>query len=76
MWVIILFIHHFSKKSENNYSFYLYFIDNEKGISHFKFASLDYDCSGIYLQKCKATGNQTLFVASSFSLKVGMSKND
>ncbi len=29
MWVIILFIHHFSKKSEKQYTLNLFFIDNE-----------------------------------------------
>ncbi len=76
MWVMILFIHHFSKKCEKNYTFYLFFIDIEKGIPHFKFALLDYRYSGIYLQKCKVTGNPTLLVASCFCLKVGMSKYD
>ncbi len=34
MWVIILFIHHFSKKCEQNYTLQLFCIDNEKGIPH------------------------------------------
>ncbi len=33
MWVIILFIHHFPPKyCEQSYTFYLFFIDNEKYI--------------------------------------------
>ncbi len=57
-------------------TFYLFLIDNEKGIPHFKFASLDYGYSGVYLQKCKVTENPTLLIALLFCLKVGMSKND
>ncbi len=49
--------------------------NNEKGIPHFKFAPLDYGYSGVYLQKCKVTGNPTLPIALLFCLKVGMSKN-
>ncbi len=56
------------------YTLNLCFIDNEKGIPHFKFAPLDYGYSGVYFQKCKVTGHPTLFVALSFCLKVGMSK--
>ncbi len=41
---------------------------------HFKFAPLDYGYSGVYLQKCKVTGNPTLLAALSFCLKDGMSK--
>ncbi len=55
MWVIILFILHFSKKMWNKL--------------HFKFSY-----SGVYLQKCKVTGNPILLVVLSFCLKVGMSK--
>ncbi len=62
MWVIILFIHHFSKKLWKKYTLNLFFIDNEKGIAHFKLASLDNGYSGVYLQKCKVTGNPTLLV--------------
>ncbi len=76
MSVIILFIHHLSKNCEKNYTFYLFFIDNEKGIPHFKFAPLYYAYSGVYLQKCEITGNPTLFITLLFCLKVGMSKND
>ncbi len=61
--LLILFIHHFSKKFEKNYIFYLFFIDNEKRIQHFKFVPLDYGCSGVYLQKCKVTGNPTFLIA-------------
>ncbi len=38
MWVIILFII-FQKQCEKNYTLNLFFIDNEKGIPHFKFAT-------------------------------------
>ncbi len=41
---------------------------------HFKFAPLDYGYLGVYLQKCKVTGNPTLLIALLFCLKVGMSK--
>ncbi len=41
---------------------------------HFKFSLLDYGYSGVYLQKCKVTGNPTLLIASCFGLNVGMSK--
>ncbi len=67
MCVIILFIHHFSKNCEKNYTL-IFFIDNAKRIPHFKFAPLDYGYSGVYLQKCKVSGNRTLVVASSFCL--------
>ncbi len=40
--------------------FFIFFIDNEKGIPLFKFAALDYGYSGFYLKKCKVTGNPTL----------------
>ncbi len=76
MWVIILFIHHFSKNLWTKLHFLFIFIDNEKGIPHFKFAPLDYGYSGVYRQKCKSTGNPTSFIALCFCLKVGMSKND
>ncbi len=66
----------FQNICEKNYTFYLFLIDNEKGILHFKFAPLDYGYSSVYLQKCKATGNPTLSVASCFCVKIGMSKND
>ncbi len=65
----------FQKYYEKNYTFYLFFIDNEKGIPHFKFARLHYGYSGVYLQKCKVTGNPTLLIALIFCLKVGMSKH-
>ncbi len=52
LWVIVLFIHHFSKKYWKKYTLNLFFIDNEKGIPHFKFARFDYGYSGVYLQKC------------------------
>ncbi len=54
--------------------FLFFFIDNEKGIPHFKFAPLNYGYSGVYLHKCRVTGNQTLLIALLFCLKVGMSK--
>ncbi len=54
--------------------FLIFVIDNEKGIPHFKFVLLDYIYSGVYLQKCKVTGNSTLLIALLFCLKVGMSK--
>ncbi len=56
-------------------TFYLFFIDNEKGIPHFKSAPLDYGYSGVYLQKCKVTGNPTLLIVLLFCLKIGMSKH-
>ncbi len=52
----------------------IHFIDNEKGIPHYKFAPLDYGYSGVYIKKCKVTGNPTLLIASCFCLKVCMSK--
>ncbi len=54
--------------------FLLFFIVNEKCIPHFKFAPLDYGCSGVYLQKCKVTGNPISLIALLFCLKVAMSK--
>ncbi len=56
---------HFKKKK---------IVDNEKGIPLFKFARIDYGYSGVYLQKCKVTGNPTLIAALNFCLNVGMSK--
>ncbi len=50
--------------------FYLFFIDNGKGTQHFKFDPLDYAYSGVYLQKCKATGNPTLLLHQAFALKL------
>ncbi len=73
-WAILGF-QFFQNNCENNYTFYLFFIDNEKGIPHFKFAPLDYGYSGVYLQKCEVIGNPTLFIALLFCLKVGMSKD-
>ncbi len=49
-------------------------MDNEKSIPHFKIAPLDYSCLSVYLQNCKTTRNQILLTASSFCLKIGMSK--
>ncbi len=49
LWVIVLLIHHFSKKCERNNTLNLFFIDNEKGIPHFKFAPLEYGYSDVYL---------------------------
>ncbi len=60
----------FKINCEKNYILNLFFIDNEKGIPHFKFAPLE----GIYLQKCKVTGNPTLLIAPCFCLKFGMSE--
>ncbi len=74
MSIIILFVHHFSKKLWKKLHFLFVFIDNEKGIPHFKFAPLDYGYSGVYLQNCEVTGNPTLFIALLFCLKVDMSK--
>ncbi len=50
-------------------------IKKKKSIPHFKIALLDYNCSCIYLQNCKATGSPTLLTTSFFCLKVGLSKN-
>ncbi len=56
------------------YTLNLFFIDNGKGLPHFKFAPLDYGYSGVFFQKYKVTGNPTLLVAPCFCLKFGMSK--
>ncbi len=64
----------FFKKKLKKITLNLFFIDNEKGIPHFKFVALDYGYSDVYLTKCKVTGIPTLLVALSFCLKVGMSK--
>ncbi len=76
MSVNFIYSSFFKRIVEKNYTFYLFFIDNERGIPHFKFAPLDYGYSGVYLQKCEVTGNPTLLIALLFCLKVGMSKND
>ncbi len=57
-----------------SYLSFFNFMDNEKSIPHFKIAPLDYSCLSVYLQNCKTTGNQILLTASSFCLKIGMSK--
>ncbi len=59
---------------KKNHTYKKKFIDNEKSIPHFKFAPLDYSCSGVYLQNCKTTENLTLLATSLFSSKVGLSK--
>ncbi len=59
----------FRPKLKKNCTFYLFFIDNKKGIAHFKLAPLDYGYSGVYRQQCKVTGNPMLFIALFFCLK-------
>lgn len=49
------------------------FIDNEKGIEHFKIVQSAYSLSGVFLQHCEATGSPTLFAPSSSCVTVTIS---
>ncbi len=62
----------FHKIVRKKNTFYLFCIDNEN-VSHIlNLHPLDYGYLGVYLQKCKVTGNPTLLIALLFCLKVGM----
>ncbi len=67
MLVIIFLI--FQKYCENIIPF-KNFISDEKGIPHFKISPLDYSCSGVYLQNCKATESEIFLTTLCFCLNL------
>ncbi len=63
------------KKGWKYHAFFI-FIDNEERIRHFIIAPLDYECSDVYLQNCKATETPISSLHHAFELKLVCQKKN